>query len=281
MALEKVRDILAEADKQHSSVIAFDAMDYATISAAIFGAEAMHRPVIVMLYPSMDRYMPLEAFVSMVKSFAAKVQVPVGLHLDHCSDFSYILNAIRLGFSSVMADGSTLPFEENVQFTSSVVKAAKVFGVDVEGELGHVGRAGKVEDYLATDQYTRPEDAAMFAKRTGVSSLAIAIGSAHGFYKSTPKLSIERLEEINQATDVPLVLHGGSGIPHDQLEIAFQKGINKFNVGTEFLHLNQTAAAEYFRDNPSPKDSLAQVAYVQRKLQDYIEDKILLTTYEL
>ncbi len=281
MALEKVRNILADADKHHSSVIAFDAVDYATISAAIYGAEKTNRPVIIMLYPAMDCYMPLDAFAALVKSLAAKVHVPVGLHLDHCSDYDYIMNAIRLGFTSVMADGSALSFEENAAFTSSVVKTARIFDVDVEGELGHVGSAANTGDYTVEDQYTRPEDAAKFADITGVASLAIAIGSAHGFYKSTPKLSMERLEEINQATDVPLVLHGGSGIPHEQLVEAFKKGINKFNVGTEFFHLNQTAACEFFKENPSPENAFEHMDYVQRKLQDYIEQKILLTTYEV
>ena len=281
MALEKVRNILADADKHQSSVIAFDAMDYPTISSAIFGAEAAHRPVIVMLYPAMDRYMPLEAFASMVKNLAAKVKVPVGLHLDHCSNYDYIVNAVKCGFTSVMADGSMLPFDQNVEFTSSVVKAARIFDVDVEGELGHVGRGTNTDDYTVEESYTRPEDAAKFADITGVASLAIAIGRAHGVYKSTPKLSIERLDEINKATDIPLVLHGGSGIPHDQLAEAFKKGINKFNVGTEFFKLNQTAAREYFNLTPEPGTSFDHIDYVQRKLQDYIEQKILLTTYEV
>lgn len=281
MALEKVRDILAEADKHKTSVIAFDAVDFPTISAAIYGAAAARRPVIVMLYPDMDRYLPLETFATLVKNLASKVHVPVGLHLDHCSNYDYIVNAIRLGFTSVMADGSMLPFDENVAFTSSVVKTARIFDADVEGELGHVGRGTNSDDYTVEESYTRPEDAAKFADLTGVTSLAIAIGSAHGVYTSTPHLSIKRLEEINHATDIPLVLHGGSGIPHEQLTQAFKKGINKFNVGTEFFKLNQTAADEFFKLNPPPQNSFEHIDYVQRKLQDYIEQKILLTTYEV
>lgn len=280
MALEKVRDILKDADARNASVIAFDAMDYPTISSAIYGAQAVRRPVILMLYPAMDRLIPLEAFAAMVRSLAAKVSVPVGLHLDHCSDFSYILSAIRAGFTSVMADGSTLPFSENVAFTSSVVAVADAFDVDVEGELGHVGQANAGDDQK-TDQYTTAEEARIFAGQTGVASLAVAIGSAHGFYTSTPKLAIDRLEEINQATDTPLVLHGGSGIPHEQLEVAFRKGINKFNVGTEFFHLNQTSAAEFFRKNPSPADARAHIDYVRVRLQEYIEKKLLLTTWRI
>ncbi len=280
MALEKVRDILKDADARNASVIAFDAMDYPTISSAIYGAQAVRRPVILMLYPSMDRLIPLEAFAAMVRSLAATVSVPVGLHLDHSSDFSYILRAIRAGFTSVMADGSTLPFEENVAFTSSVVAVADAFDVDVEGELGHVGRATDGDD-KKEDQYTTAEEARVFAEKTGVASLAVAIGSAHGFYTSTPRLAIDRLEEINHATDVPLVLHGGSGIPHEQLEVAFRKGINKFNVGTEFFHLNQVAAADYFKENPSPVNAFAHIDSVQAKLQEYIEKKLLLTTWEI
>lgn len=158
--------------------------------------------------------------------------------MDHCSNYEYILSAIREGFTSVMADGSTLPFEQNVAFTKEVVRAATVFGVDVEGELGHVGSAGNESDFCNENSYTTPEDAAAFADATGVASLAVAIGSAHGHYVKEPKLDIERLREINEATKTPLVLHGGSGIPQEQLVAAFKNGINKFNVGTEYFILN-------------------------------------------
>lgn len=281
MSLERVRDILKDADRHQSSVIAYDAFDYNTISSAIAGAADVRRPVIVMLYPSMDQYMPLEAFAATVRECAAKVNIPVGLHLDHCSDYDYIVKAMRAGFTSVMADGSSLPMEENIAFTSRVVRAARLLDVDVEGELGHVGSAQKQEDYQEADRYTRPEDAKLFAETTGVASLAVAIGSAHGFYTETPKLDIERLKEIDRATETLLVLHGGSGIPKEQLVEAFRYGINKFNVGTEFFWLNHESYRSYYKENPETRDSFGYFPYVQRRLREYISEKCMLTTYEV
>ena len=248
MALEKVREILKVADRQNTAVYAFDALDLNTIEAVVQGAERAQKPVIAMLYPAMS---------------------------DHCSDFDYILAAIREGFTSVMADGSLLPLEENIAFTRQVVRCAKAFDVDVEGELGHVGSGGNAGDYGSDDLYTLPEDARRFAEETEVASLAVAIGSAHGVYVKAPKLSIERLQEIDSATQTPLVLHGGSGIPEDQLVQAFAHGINKFNVGTEFFMLNTqlTHEAPAKADGKRP---FGETMYIREGLTDYIEKKISL-----
>ena len=276
MALEKVRDILAVADKNNTSVYAFDAMDADTIYAVIYGAERAGKPVIVMLYPAGKNGADMRIFAETVKAFARDVKVPVGLHLDHCSNFETIVTAIREGFTSVMADGSTLPFEENVAFTKDVVRVARVFDVDVEGELGHVGVGMRSEDYGSDELYTLPEDARCFAEQTGVASLAVAIGSAHGVYIKTPKLAIGRLSEINSATDVPLVLHGGSGIPEDQLKDAFANGINKFNVGTEFFQLNARLHKDvYGSDDKKP------MTYIRDGLTDYIAEKVSLCRIQL
>ena len=221
MSVVKVRELLRAADRANTSVIAFDANDYTTIYSVIKGAEKSRRPVIVMLYPDCRNMISFRLFVEMVKDLAEHASVPVGLHLDHSGDFGMLMEAIRDGFTSVMADGSTLPFDQNVAFTKSVVSVAKVFDVDVEGELGHVGNVTQGDSYFDKSTFTLPEEAARFAELTGVTSLAVAIGSCHGTYRMEPKLDMERLREINEATDIPLVLHGGSGIPVNQLEQAF------------------------------------------------------------
>lgn len=278
MALEKVRDLLASAQKANTSVIAFDACDYNTIYACVKGAEAARRPVIVMLYPTMGQLFSFGAFAAAVKDLAREATVPVGLHLDHCSDPQVILSAIRDGFTSVMADGSAMPFEENVAFTKSIVDMAKVFDVDVEGELGHVGQVAAGFDYQNSDTFTRPEEAAEFAGRTGVASLAVAFGSCHGLYKATPNLDLERLAQIDKATDTPLVLHGGSGIPADQLEKAFKLGINKFNVGTEFFILNGKLAHEFHTEKYTPDNPLGEIMHIRKGLTEYIAQKLQLCT---
>lgn len=278
MALEKVRDLLAGAQKANTSIIAFDACDYNTIYACIKGAEAARKPVIVMLYPSMATMFSFGAFASAVKDIARTATVPVGLHLDHCSDPSVILSAIRDGFTSVMADGSALPFEENVALTKSVVDMAKIFDVDVEGELGHVGQIASGFDYSNSDTFTRPEEAVEFVERTHVTSLAVAFGSCHGMYKQAPNLDLERLAQINAATDVPLVLHGGSGIPEAQLEKAFCMGINKFNVGTEFFLLNNKLTHTYHLEQYRAENPFGDVAYIRKGLTEYIASKLRLCT---
>lgn len=204
--------------------------------------------------------------------------MPVGIHLDHCSDFDYIVAAMRCGFDSVMYDGSMLPVEENIKNTAEIVKVAKAFGADVEAELGRVGFASTVADQNDTDKYTKPEVAAAFCEQSGCSSVAVAIGSAHGFYKETPKLDIERLKKINAATDVPLVLHGGSGIPNDQLEVAFREGINKFNVGTEFFYLYYQTMKKFCE--AGHPDFFDLPLEVQNALENYLRQKMQLSKFQ-
>lgn len=281
MALVKVRDLLDAAQKANTSIVAFDANDINTIYACIKGAEKARRPVIVMLYPASRGMMDFRSFTATVKEMAEKASVPVGLHLDHCDNFEMIMEAIRDGFSSVMADGSALPFDQNVAFTKSVVDVAKVFDVDVEGELGHVGSvaAGDAQDDEST--YTVPEEAAKFAELTGVASLAVAFGSCHGVYKVTPNLSLTRLQEIDKATDVPLVLHGGSGIPHEQLVKAFTMGVNKFNVATEFFILYDQLQHQYYTEMYGKQGAPNKIAFLREGLVNYVAEKVKLCTLEV
>lgn len=277
MPFTKVSAILKEADTHHTSAIAFNCVDYTTASSVVHAAEAVGKPVIVMLYPEhsyKNRFCSLEGFASMVKSLADKASIPVGLHLDHCSDYAYIISAVKAGFPSVMYDGSMLPVEENIVNTKKVVETAHILGAEVEAELGHVGFASTKTDQFNEDMYTRADVAARFCAETGVDSVAVAVGSAHGFYKTAPKLDLGRLEEINAATDTPLVMHGGSGIPSDQVALAFEKGINKFNVGTEFFHLYHTTLHEFYKQHGTEGDFFDIPVYVQKRLQEYLVKKL-------
>lgn len=277
MPLYPVGAIERLADEARTSVIAFNCFDYHTVKAVVDTAEARQTPVICMLYPEhCTRYHWTNpfAFAQMVRGLAETVQVPVGLHLDHCTDFAYILQAIKAGFQSVMYDGSMLPVEENIRLTAEVVKAAHALGAEVEAELGYVGFADNVSDQKNQDQYTKPEVAKHFCEASGCDAVAIAIGSAHGFYKEPPKLDIQRLKEINAATDTPLVLHGGSGIPEEQLREAFQEGINKFNVGTEFLYLYHQTVRQY-----QGRDIFEMANEVQKALRDYLDVKLQLSSF--
>ena len=275
MGIEKVSTILKMADQARTSAIAFNCIDYTMIKSVITVAEETQKPAIIMLYPEHAKdkhYIDPEVFAKTVKALARNVSVPIGLHLDHCSDYNYIVKAIQNGFNSVMYDGSMLPLEENIKNTSEVVKIAHILGAEVEAELGHVGFAINKGDQNDVDRYTKPEIAAAFCKESGCDSVAVAIGSAHGFYTETPKLDIERLKEINAATDTPLVLHGGSGIPDDQLEVAFREGINKFNVGTEFFWLYYQTIKDYCLEGHEDFFDFPLVA--EEKLKNYLRNKM-------
>lgn len=277
MALTKVSEILRMADQANTSAIAFNCFDYSTVKSVVAVAEELQKPVIVMLYPDHCRvhnWTNPEIFAHMVRTEAAKVKVPVGLHLDHCSEFDYIVQAIQSGFTSVMYDGSMLSLEENIKNTREVTRVAHAMGAEVEAELGRVGFASTVTDQTDVDKYTKPEVAAAFCEQTACDCVAVAIGSAHGFYKETPKLDLQRLKEINAATDVPLALHGGSGIPDDQLEIAFREGINKFNVGTEFLYTYYQTVKKF--DEPEIHGMQNKV---QAALMDYLRVKMQLSKF--
>lgn len=281
MAFERVSKILKMADEANTSVIAFNCTDYNTAYSVVTVAEELKKPVLVMLYPEhsyLNNAAEPAGFAAMVRSLAEKVETPIGLHLDHCSDYNYIMAAIKGGFTSVMYDGSMLPLDENIANTKKVVETAHIFGCDVEAELGHVGFAAQ-SDQEKLDMYTQPDVAAAFCKETAVDSVAVAIGSAHGVYKETPKLDLKRLEDINSATDTPLVLHGGSGIPNDQLELAFQKGINKFNVGTEFFQLYYDSIKEYCEKFGTKGNVFDLPKYVQEKLMAYLRVKMQLSKF--
>lgn len=282
MALVKVSEVLKLADAANTSAIAFNCVDFNTVHSVITVAEELQKPVIIMLYPGHcidNNWSTPAAFAPMVAAEAAKVKVPVALHMDHSSDFEYIKAAIDAGFTSVMYDGSMLTPEENLKNTREVVEYAHAHGCEVEAELGCVGLAAIETHQDDTDMYTKPETAKAFCDESGCDSVAVAIGSAHGYYTKTPKLDLERLQAINAATDCPLVLHGGSGIPDDQLDLAFTMGINKFNVGTEFLGLYFKTVCEYAEQfkNDSKHIILDMAIPVQEALKAYLRVKMQLS----
>lgn len=275
MALYKAIDILKLADSKHTAALAFNCADYNMVHSVAVAAETVQKPVICMLHPDhhrIENWITPELFAKLVADEAAAVSVPMAMHLDHCSDFDYLVRALKAGFTSVMYDGSMLPFEENVKNTREITKVAHAMGATVEAELGHVGIAATVTDQSNLDLYTQPEFAAEFCERTSCDSVAVAIGSAHGFYKQTPHLDLERLAAIDAATSTPLVLHGGTGIPDEQLLLAFQRGINKLNVGTEFFWLYYQTVKSY--DAP---DITQLPRTVQAALTEYLKKKFQLS----
>ena len=250
------------------------------VRSVINAADIRSIPAIIMLLPEHVtdyKITDFRAFASMVLSMAEKASVPIALHLDHSYDENEVFAAIDAGFTSVMFDASKDDLETNIRRTKEIVEYAHARGVVVESELGAIGLA-KDKTNENTDSYTKPETVDFFCRETGIDSLAIAIGNAHGDYPFPPCLDLKRLDEINAITNTPLVLHGGSGIPDDQLEEAFSRGINKFNYGTDVLRCYDQAIRRYHEEHLPPEslDYLGIPEYVQKAMTDYIVKKIRL-----
>ncbi|NLJ84088.1 MAG: class II fructose-1,6-bisphosphate aldolase [Halanaerobiaceae bacterium] len=235
MNLVPMADILNKANEGGYAVGGFNINNLEFLQAIVQAAEETGSPLILQTSEGALKYIGVDYVVGMVQAATKNTTVPVALHLDHGSSFEVIMQCIRNGYSSVMIDGSHLPFEENVRLTSKVVEAAHAVGVSVEAELG---RLGGTEDDLSVDEedatLTNPEEAEEFVKRTGVDALAIAIGTAHGVYKGEPKLDFDRLKVIKERIKIPVVLHGASGIPEEDLKKAVSLGVCKVNVNTDF-----------------------------------------------
>ena len=235
MGLMDVKSILKMADENRFAAAAIDVFDYQSAHWVVEAAERENMPVLLMFYSDMSWFIPFSTMAAIAVDLARQAKVPVGVHLDHSKSYEIAVGGIAAGFPSIMYDGSARPFEENLSVTASVVKCAHLLGVDVEAELGTVGQGSRKEDFCNEELYTKPEMARDFVAGTGVDSLAVAIGTSHGHYVCEPHLDIRRLDEINKTIDTPLVLHGGSGIPAEQMIESVKYGINKVNIGTEFF----------------------------------------------
>ena len=238
--LVNLNEVLKKAQKEKYAVGLFNTTDTDMLQAVIEAAEESNSPVILGTAEVLLPYGELKLIAPSVIAAAKRAKVPVVVHYDHGLTFDRCIEALKLGFSSIMFDGSAKPYEQNIAETREMVKIAHAFGATVEGEIGHVGEAAK-EDNLLTDMYTTPEEAKAYLDATGVDALAVAIGSAHGVYKKKPMLNIERLKEISGAVKVPLVLHGGSGLSDDDFKNTIRNGIAKVNIFTDLCLAGERA----------------------------------------
>lgn len=229
-----MNQLLQYADEEKFGVIAFNVSDVWDLLGVVKAAELENAPIMVMSVPPHVKNIGVHYLYGMTGAAVETAKVPVVPHLDHSDSIGMCMSAIDCGYKSVMIDASDKPLEENIRITRSVVDYAHRYDCFVEGELGKI--RGRNWQGVRTDEnkpfLTEVEDAVRFTRETGVDSLAVGIGSAHGFYTETPKLNIARLAEINEAVDTKLVLHGGTGIPEETVREAIRNGINKINVGT-------------------------------------------------
>lgn len=245
--LANLNDVLYDAQKNHYGVGLFNTTDTDMLEAVISAAEELRSPVIIGTAEVLLPYGELQLIGPAMINMAKKASVPVVVHYDHGLTFDRCLEALQLGFTSVMFDGSANELEENLRATAEIVKIAHTFGATVEGEIGHVGDAIN-DDNATDDMYTTPKEAKDFVEATGVDALAIAIGTAHGAYKTKPRLDIGRLQEIRNTIDTPLVLHGGSGLSDDDFKNTIKNGIAKVNIFTDLCVAGEDAVAKNLGD---------------------------------
>lgn len=228
--LVNLKHVIDMAEKGNFCIPAFNVYNIETVMGVIAAAEEAKAPIIIQVYPRLFNEEVGYYLAPVVVAAARKASVPVCFHLDHGPSEWEATRALRWGATGIMLDGSTHPFEENVAITKHIVETCKAVDVQVEGEIGHIGSVN--DDVM--DEFTNPAEAAEFAKQTGVTCLAVLVGNAHGHYKKPPKLDIDRIGAIREAAGgIPLVLHGGSGIPDDQVKAAIYAGIRKMNIGTD------------------------------------------------
>ncbi|MHC4546509.1 MAG: class II fructose-bisphosphate aldolase, partial [Planctomycetota bacterium] len=269
---------LADARKNRYAVPAFDCVEDVMVRAILETCQKMRSPVVLMclIGPDLDgngwNYIP-----SLIKAVADFHDIPVALHLDHATDLESIRKGIEIGFTSVMIDGSTLPFEQNVEITKTTVDMAHPKGISVEGELGRVGGLDLQATVRADSTLTKPAEVERFVTMTGADALAVSIGTAHGVYQSLPNLNIERLKELNEASSVPLVLHGGSGTPDDQIQNAVKNGICKLNIYADcriaMAKGLKRSAKSQTREDPMAKEMFGPI---KEELARVVEEKIRL-----
>lgn len=277
MALVPVASMLKKAEEGGYAIGAFNANNMEIVQAIVKAADREKAPVILQASQGAITYAGLDYITGMVKIASESTRVPIALHLDHGTDFSELIRCIRFGFSSVMYDGSKLPIEENIAMTRKVLDVARPIGVSVEAELGKIG--GTEDHITVSDQeamFTSVEEAAYFVRETGVDSLAVAIGTAHGQYKGVPRLDFERLEAIRKVAPVPIVLHGSSGVPDDAVRRAIQLGVRKVNIDTNIREAFVWKMREIMAEKPGEIDPRKILGPARDAAADLIAEKIRL-----
>lgn len=277
MNLVPVKDILLEAQRGKYAVGAFNTNNMEIVKAIVEAAEEEKAPVILQASQGALKYAGIDYIVGMVKAACETATIPIALHLDHGTSFEQIMLCIRKGFSSVMIDASKYPLEENIAKTKQIVDIAHAVGVSVEAELGKIG--GTEDDIKVSERdalMTDPQEAVRFVAETGVDSLAVAVGTAHGPYKGEPKLDFKRLEEIRGLVEVPLVLHGASGVPGESIKKAIERGICKINIDTDIRQAFTRGVKEVISNRPEEYDPRKILGPAKEEMKKVIREKIRL-----
>ena len=268
-------EILQDAHKNNYAVGAFNVNNMEIVQAIIEAAEETRSPVIIQASQGGLGYAGVEYIAALGKVAAENATVPVALHLDHGTDFDQVMLCLRNGFTSIMIDGSKYELEKNIEVTNKVMEVCKAVGVSVEAELGKIGGT---EDDITVDEkdatFTDPKEAKEFVDRTNVDSLAIAVGTAHGVYQGTPEIDFERITAIKEILDIPLVLHGSSGVADEDITKAVSLGINKINIDTDLRMAFSNAIHEFVEKEPDVIDPRKIIGPAREAMKERIKEKM-------
>ncbi|AVQ18639.1 tagatose bisphosphate family class II aldolase [Fusobacterium mortiferum] len=271
------KELLLHAQKNGYAVPAFNCHNLETIQVIVETANELRSPVIIAGTPGTFDYAGRDYIQSIVETAAKKYNIPIILHLDHHTKIEDIEASLKLGTKSVMIDASHHSYDENIAIVKKVVEIAHKFDATVEAELGILG--GQEDDLVVNEKdskYTNPQQAVDFVKKTGIDSLAVAIGTAHGLYKEEPKLDFERLKEIRNLVTIPLVLHGASGVPEEAVKKAISLGITKVNIATELKIPFSSKLREYLVTHPEENDPRKYMKDAKKAMAEIVKEKILM-----
>jgi ketose-bisphosphate aldolase len=275
MPLVNIKPVLAEAKAKGYAVAAFNPVDYASAKAMIKAAEELNAPVIIQSSAKTIKYYGHQAIYGWMQELAGNSPVPVVLHLDHGKDLEMIKKCIDMGWTSVMIDGSHLPFEQNLAETRKVVDWATAAKIGVEAEIGQI--LGVEDDMVVAEDesiYTDPNEAEKFCRELDLSAFAAAIGTAHGYYKGEPKVQFGLIEEINKRTKVPMALHGGTGLSDEIIQRCIKLGCAKINISTNLKHVFIDSFADYHTQNPKDYEPLRVLEAQFKALKQLFKEKI-------
>jgi ketose-bisphosphate aldolase len=271
-----MKQLLDDAYQGHYAVPAFNVSNLEFIKCVLSTANELRSPVILQTHYLEADYAGAENIVDMALNLGADMDLKVAIHLDHGSRFEHAIQCIRAGYTSVMFDGSLLPIEQNIEILSSIVKAAHTVGVTVEGEIGTIGNTSEFGEDIENAYLSDPDAAFRLTRETGIDCLAVAIGNAHGFYKEDPRLDFKRLEEITSLVHIPIVLHGGTGIPREQITKAIQCGVAKLNISTALRSAFLSELRSLLNSSPNELELMKIFSAALQKMKVCIKDVILM-----
>lgn len=273
--LVKSKELLLDAQKNKYAVGAFNVENMEMVLAVLEAAEETNSPVIMQTTPGTVKYAGADFYFANIRAAARRTRIPVACHLDHGNSLAIAVQALHAGYTSIMIDGSKLQFEENIALTKTVTEICHAVNIPVEAELGRVG--GK-EDGLDNSQsenpYTDPDEAKIFVEKTGCDSLAVAVGTAHGVYKGIPHINFDVLEKIREVVNIPLVLHGTSGVPDDQVIRCVSMGMCKVNYATDLRISYTYGVKKYMKENPGVFDPKKYGSYGMEEVKRYVKERM-------